>query len=118
MRLFCAELELVETSRSRDNLAENQSPDEKSQDNRHGNVQVNVLPSPGTLSTFTEPPWSSTIILTTVSPRPCPPARRSYSQGTWKKRSKIRSWNSGAIPTPVSRTCNFTTGTGSSESIS
>src|SRR5260370_24788847 len=33
------------------------------QDNRHGNVHVKVLPPLGTLSTFTEPPWSSTILL-------------------------------------------------------
>jgi hypothetical protein len=47
-----------------------------------GSSIVNVLPTPGVLSTETEPPWACTMCFTIESPRPVPPSLRLRALST------------------------------------
>ena len=60
-----------------------------------GSVNQKVLPFPTSLSTPIFPPWARTISRAIVSPSPDPP---DFPPGTWKNFSKIRSRNSGGMP--------------------
>src|SRR5439155_20659999 len=74
-----------------------------------GRVKWNVLPRPSSLWTQRRPPWSSTNRLLSVSPSPVPSrVPPGGSTACWNS-SKIRSWSSGEIPTPVSATAISTT---------
>ena len=48
-----------------------------------GSETKKVLPWPGALSTQIRPPWSRTISLTMLRPRPAPPKRRVAEESTW-----------------------------------
>ena len=61
-----------------------------------------MLPWPGRDSTQIRPPCRSTILLQIASPIPVP-GYLSRPCSRWKIR-KIRSWCSGAMPMPLSRT--------------
>src|SRR2546426_1580670 len=74
-----------------------------------GSHTVNVLPAPGTVSTVMCPPCSSAKSRAIARPRPVPPSSRLRDWSIRKKRSKIRSTCSGAMPGPVSRTLAPTT---------
>ena len=67
-----------------------------------GRLTKNVEPTPGVLSTQIRPPWAWAIFWQMASPAPVP----SYSSRVWSRRksSKIRAWNLGSIPIPLSRT--------------
>src|SRR5438309_691450 len=69
-----------------------------------GRRMVNVLPTPGSLSTCTWPPWAATICSTIVSPRPVPlaPAASALAARTNFLKICFCSW--GAIPSPLSHT--------------
>ena len=68
-----------------------------------GRLMTNVLPMfrPGLLAR-TEPPCSSTRVLTIESPRPSPPKRRVVLASAWRKRWNTYGRKSGAIPIPLS----------------
>ena len=68
-------------------------------------VQHRVLPMPGCeASTQMRPPMSSTRLRLMASPRPVPPKRRVVDWSAWLNFSNRRSWTSGGMPMPVSRT--------------
>jgi hypothetical protein len=67
-----------------------------------GRWQVKVAPFPGSLSSATQPPCSSTSALTRARPRPGPPRSRVV------KRSKMWAWVWNGMPRPVSATCRRT----------
>src|SRR5690606_40659976 len=71
-----------------------------------GQVKWNAAPWPGADSSLTRPPRLSTIFFTIDRPIPVP-STLSRAARVWKM-SQIRSWNSGAIPGPSSRTVNST----------
>ncbi len=52
------------------------------------------------------PPICSASDLLIARPSPVPPYLRLMEASTWLNESKIRSWCSGGIPGPVSRTTN------------
>src|SRR5690606_22325591 len=71
-----------------------------------GTRTVKVLPCPGTLSTETSPPSIRHRRRVTLNPRPVPLARLEADCSTCQNASKMRSWCSGGMPIPVSRTPN------------
>src|SRR5204863_529293 len=75
---------------------------------RSGKVKVNVLPRPIALSTQIRPPCSSTNRFASARPRPVPSRERSEARRACWDSSRTRSWSSGAMPIPVSRTVTTT----------
>src|SRR3972149_7519630 len=67
-----------------------------------GNRTENALPSPTFDSTHTWPPINSADFLTMANPTPVPGSASTLCR-RWKMLN-ILSWNSGAIPMPVSTT--------------
>ena len=70
-------------------------------------VKLNVLPTPGSLSSQMRPPINSTSLREIVRPRPVPPCLRVVDMSAW-----VKGWNSFAdcscvMPMPVSRTENL-----------
>src|SRR5262245_34935594 len=70
---------------------------------RPGSVKVNVEPAPSWLWTQIRPPCSSTNFRDRAKPSPVPSTFLS-AVPTCRNSSKIASWSSGAMPTPVSLT--------------
>ena len=68
------------------------------------NVNANVDPRPGSLSTRIEPPISSTSWRTIDKPRPVPPKRRVVLSSACENASNTRDCASCGMPTPVSLT--------------
>gem|GEM_PF-4841074 len=71
-----------------------------------GRANQKVLPWPISLSTPIWPPWASTASLQKVNPKPVP--WWFLRSSTWPNFSKMRWWNSGAIPGPLSVTATRT----------
>jgi hypothetical protein len=74
----------------------------------NGTVNVNTLPTPGSLSTSIVPSMASTRRATMASPSPVPPKRRERDSSACANGSKIRERCSSGMPTPVSCTSNRT----------
>ena len=64
----------------------------------------NVAPVPAADSTHARPRCDSTIFFTSARPMPAP-STRSRASSVWKM-PQMRSWNSGAMPGPLSLTEN------------
>ena len=69
-----------------------------------GSQRLKVVPSPSWLWAWISPPWSSTIVLTLVSPRPVPVSVRVWLFDERKKGVKMLPMSLELIPIPWSVT--------------